>query len=164
VASNFNSLIDGTVSRTTALGLALADGAALIAEKRKLPKHGEQVDGPLPRLVVCPANRRGFDVPWSTEGEGGEGGPQRLREYPVLVAMIAPGNKDAISHLDDYLDWRQQVARSFGYLFLLGGVRIYELQVTPEVPIDPRHYAKLYDYGAMELSFRVIEPAAAAVA
>src|SRR5262249_451772 len=99
----------------------------------------------------------GRDEPWDT---GAEDGPRRLREYRVQVVILAPGNRDTITHLPDYLDWRQRIARAFGApVPFAGGIELWRTDIDPDVPLDRRGGPKLYDYSAIEIRYRCIEPA-----
>lgn len=143
------------LTRQAVVGLALALGLQSVQVKvRKLPKHQETVDDPLPLIAIVPSTKPDKDVPFDT---GRDGGIRKLRTYTVQIVIIAAGNKDAISNLDVYQEWREQIANSFAKPRSVEHGKLLTTKFIPDVVIDRRVYSANYDYSGQAVQYSVVE-------
>lgn len=131
-------------------GLSLAVGAAEPAvEQRKLPAVAEELDT-LPMILVVPPATPDRDVPFDSEGA-------RLQEYGYQVVIVAAGNRDAVTNLETWRDWRQQIADRFGTVRPIDYPGFLPpLKVLHDAAIDRATVAMNYDYSGLTLRIQVV--------
>lgn len=152
-----DALHQETTAAVEAIGLSIG-GTVVSVAARKLPKAEESLDT-LPLIVVAPSDRPPREQPWDS-GTAADGNARALREHLFDVVVIAAGNRDPVTGLPEYLQWRQKVSRRFGQPKALTNVaELYDTRVEPMQPIDRAAYAKQYDYSGLTLRFRCVEPA-----
>lgn len=156
-ASVADALLNEAKAAVEAIGLSIG-GTVVPVEVRKLPKAEESLDT-LPLIAVCPGDQRPTERPWDT---GSDGRARALREHPVDVVVIAASNRDPVTGLAEYQEWRQKVSKRFGAPKSLATVReLYATNVVPDVPIDRNAYSKNYDYSGLSIRFACVELATA---
>lgn len=131
-------------------GLSLTLGVATpVVEQRKLPAVAEELDT-LPMVLVVPPTTPDEDVPFDSEGA-------RKQTYGYQIVIVGAGNRDAVTNLDNWRDWRQQIADRFGtvrpidYEGLLPPVKVLH-----DAVIDRAAVAQNYDYSGMGLRVQVV--------
>jgi hypothetical protein len=129
-------------------GLGIEAGTAGKVLIKKMPKVGEQIDGPLPLILVCPD-----DVPEEVRPIDFEGGVDIT--YATEVAIVAAGDQDYAQNLPTYLDWREQIRRRFMFVGPPTGFR--SQRVSPGRPLDRGKLSQLYDYQTLTVRLTVRE-------
>jgi len=155
-------LLDNSYAVMGTLGLQLGTTNLTIL-KGKLPKVERSLEGlSLPLLYVACARMPGKYTRWDTGTDGVT--PRNANDYLIECIAFAAGNRDPITGLDDYLDWRQVVARALGggpwqVGYIGDNCQVYEVETHPDPPIDRSEWMNNYDVTGLHFRFTCIEPA-----
>lgn len=131
-------------------GLALSGASTAI---RMLPKAEETIDT-LPLIAIAPGDPERV----TQETFEDESGVNVV--YSVDVVTIAASNRDFVTNLDRYLNWRQQVRRLFQSNELTGqlvGGKVWKIEIEPDPAFDRAALNRNYVYSGMTLRIHVVE-------
>jgi len=154
--STYDALLTSTAAIITALNLSGTTPAPTVAV-RKLPVQSETIDQ-LPLICIPPSEDPEELELFSFENEIDV-------VYHVDIVIIAPGNRDFVTNLDQYLAWRQQIRRCFqdniainAYLAGQGiTANIWKAETYPLTPLDRSQINILYDYSGLSVGFYSLE-------
>lgn len=80
-------------------------------------------------------------------------------EYPVLVSIVDRDNQDpAAGRLDQYLNWREQIARAFRHQTLAAVPEIIGCWVEPSTIVQPESWMRGFFHSSLLLWFVSREP------
>lgn len=136
-----------------------SDPVAATVTIRKLPRALTGMGDTLPLIIVCPHDRPEKIEPASMEAESGV-----FVWYLVEYVVIAPGNMDMVSNLMAYLDWREKIRRAFQDPVPIDVDEVIDTEILPEAPLDREKAKVQYDYSALAVRYRCLEPRNNAVA
>lgn len=142
--SALNDILDAVVTLQNTLALQVA-GENLTAEKRKLPKREEPVDG---GFLVCVSgaeqvdqmNRIGFGGCWQCF-------------YAVDITLMTPNDRDQVLALPDHAAWREGTRALYQKPLALTGVDVRRVEVVQSPFLNRGKLAQGYDYN--QVSIRV---------
>jgi len=123
---------------------------------RKLPEISESIEE-VPAIFVCASQRQGFQLPFHTAGT--DDIPTMKVENRIQIALAFPGNRDNLTHVDDYPGWMEQIGAAFGNQDIFDRSDVLMIRVVSEVYLDRAAYSKLYDYLAMEIRITTVNSA-----
>ncbi len=145
--SALNTILDAVVNQVGSLGISF--NGAIQVVKRKLPKKGETVD-PVPQITV--SNReQGEDFKWYTFSNG------LLMVYYIEVTIIAANNRDQLTNIPNYAQWREQIRTLFARPLLNGAPTVWDMRVIPKVFLDRRMISDNYDYQQLVVQVKSAE-------
>jgi hypothetical protein len=154
--------LDAVVTLTSGMVLTLGTRPPVVAgdppidipvttQKRKLPGKGERLDT-VPLLAITPAERQPPRVPWDSR-------PAVKRTCVMTIALIAAGNRDPITNLDDTLTLLDRVAKLFAHPRTLRAFvpDLLIARCVEEANFDRSAYSEQYDYHVLRAEVDVIE-------
>lgn len=101
---------------------------------------------PSPGIIICQWNRETMDPSEGTNIKDDVG-------YPVLVSIVAKDQQNLTAHQEDYLGWRQQIARHFRNQRLNGVDEVYVCEVQPNIVTLPEAFLQNIYHSALVLNF-----------
>lgn len=116
--------LDAVQARIQGLMLDGLDAANIVVGKAP-----SDLNLTLPAIQITPTGREAIDAAEGTNRRDDVG-------YPVLVTIFAADNQDQTANLNQYLTWRQQIARAFRNQRLPGVSEIVTATVEPDPVVD----------------------------
>jgi hypothetical protein len=130
-------------------GLGLAGVVSGKVAKRMLPKAGPfdaTIDGDPPWIFVSPGPE-----PVTIEGIGFEA---IETGYPVEIAIVYPNNRDFVTQLAQFEEWRSRVADYFGSeVDMPTAAEVVDVQVMPQSFFDRGLLSQNYGYVSVPVLF-----------
>jgi hypothetical protein len=130
-------------------GLTLAGISSANISRKMLPHIGEVIDN-LPAILIA-AGEAETQTPLSFEG-------QSDLVYPVEVSIVAAVNRDYVTNLPAFFQWRQQIRQAFlpGPL-LSGAPTVWMVRLRPQAVFDRSDLDKNYGYISVSFDFHSAE-------
>lgn len=151
MASVQDTIHDQLVSAIGDLGL-LYLGEPVPVLKRKVPAAQEALET-LPLIAVALASTPGD---WEPFDSGGPDGRRVVVDHRYEVAVVAAGNMSRDANLPLYGDWLEAIATRFSPPDCLPVPGLLLTRVAPKINLDRDAQAMLYDYIAVDITFRCV--------
>ena len=155
VGSVYYSILEAVGTVITNLNLNFTPPGGVIINPSvtvlKEPKFQRQIDSPMPVIMVAPSIERQVIEQASAEG-------YVFVTYPVEVAISAAGNRDFVTNIDIWLNWRQQIRSQFCATLLPGVSQVFLSDADPDPAWDRELIQSNYDRSSLTLRFKTIEP------